>query len=119
MKPKPSTELEKVFENNKNKVFQLYHEEIGSYVKWNAFITVMNELKSQLKSLIADNYIEKRELRRILFKLDWKEILYNAIKNRPTSWNENPVLEWRNASDTILSALLRELEKRGVLNGLF
>lgn len=54
---------------------------------------------------------EKYEpLDKILFSLDWTKILSEAINARKTSWNENPVREWRNASDEVLTALLHALE---------
>jgi len=58
---------------------------------------------------------EKRvkSLAQILGELDWRIILKKAINSRPTSWGENPVIEWRNAGDTIYCALMSELRKRG------
>lgn len=47
-----------------------------------------------------------------LQKLDWKKILHNAIQNRRTAWNENPVKEWRNASDEICLEAIKELKKK-------
>jgi len=52
-----------------------------------------------------------QEIRVQLYQLDWIQILAEAIRMRPTSWNENPVREWRNASDEICSAVIRALEK--------
>lgn len=54
-----------------------------------------------------------RTLTQILSELDWKTILKNAVESRPTSWASKPVVEWRNAGDTIYCALMRELRKRG------
>lgn len=48
-------------------------------------------------------------------KIDWIKLLSDAISNRKTSWNENPVIEWRNASDEIRSALIAELERLKIL----
>jgi hypothetical protein len=53
------------------------------------------------------------ELRARLYQLDWIKILADAIEMRPTSWNDKPVREWRNASDEICSAVIRALEKEG------
>ncbi|RLG93767.1 hypothetical protein DRO29_07290 [Candidatus Bathyarchaeota archaeon] len=50
----------------------------------------------------------------LLAFLDWRQILKLAIKIRPTSWSESPVIEWRNAGDTIFSALINVLEQHGV-----
>ena len=41
-----------------------------------------------------------------IWRLDWIKILDRAIKMRPTSWTERPVLEYRNASDEILCAMM-------------
>jgi hypothetical protein len=54
-----------------------------------------------------------KTLTQILSELDWRIILKNAVENRPTSWANKPVVEWRNAGDTIYCALMQELRKRG------
>lgn len=55
--------------------------------------------------------IQIRELVRIeLHRLDWIKILGNAIKARRTSWGEDVVREWRNASDEVIGALMTEAE---------
>jgi hypothetical protein len=59
---------------------------------------------------------KKKTLRQILSEIDWKLVLKNAIENRPTSWGDNPVREWRNAGDTIYCALMNELRKRGYVD---
>jgi hypothetical protein len=46
-----------------------------------------------------------------LYQLDWIKILDRAIKNRPLSWYEPAVREWRNASDEILFSLMLELKE--------
>jgi len=46
-----------------------------------------------------------------LYQLDWIKILNRAIKNRPTSWHDPAVREWRNASDEILFSLMQELKE--------
>ena len=58
---------------------------------------------------------QKRDLKTLLYRLNWIKILDEAIKMRPTSWKENPVTEYRNASDEINSALIRTLEDVDVL----
>lgn len=50
-----------------------------------------------------------------LARLDWIKILDKAIKSRPTSWRKNPVIEWVNASDEVMLALIHELEDEGYL----
>lgn len=54
-----------------------------------------------------------KTLTEILAELDWRYILKNAIKLRQSSWSQNPVIEWRNAGDTIYCALINELRTRG------
>ena len=66
--------------------------------------------------------IEKREtwkLRDVLYSLDWSKILKDAIDRRKTSWNENPVKEWRNASDEIGTSVFFALQDKGVLDKSF
>jgi len=53
-------------------------------------------------------------LSEVLYRLDWIEILREAIEMRRSSWGDRPVVEWRNASDEVCFALLRALEKAGV-----
>jgi len=50
-----------------------------------------------------------------LYDLDWKKILRNAIDNRPTSWCTMPVREWRNASDELCLAVIRDMEEKGLI----
>lgn len=47
-----------------------------------------------------------------LYKLNWIKILNEAIESRKTSWVKNPVIEWRNASDEILMAVIKSLKKK-------
>lgn len=56
---------------------------------------------------------EQKSLTQILAKLDWKMILKCAVELRPSSWSDRPVIEWKNAGDTMYSALMIELRKRG------
>jgi hypothetical protein len=51
-----------------------------------------------------------------LHRLDWIQILYEAIKGRPTSWGKEPVTEWRNASDEVLFSLLHALQEKGIIS---
>jgi hypothetical protein len=55
----------------------------------------------------------QKTLTQILGELDWMKILKNAINSRPSSWSDKPVLEWRNAGDTVFCALVNELRERG------
>jgi len=50
----------------------------------------------------------------LLARLDWRLILMDAVKSRPTSWSERPVTEWRNAGDCIFCALMDALRNFGV-----
>ena len=51
-----------------------------------------------------------------MYSLDWKQILSRAIQSRPTSWRvENPVTEYRNASDCIASEVIQEMKKNGLI----
>jgi len=63
--------------------------------------------------------IKIEDLRFVLHNLEWIKILNNAIGSRPTSWNfseyNHPVIEWRNASDEICMALIKELEDVGII----
>jgi len=52
-----------------------------------------------------------KRIKAVLHKLDWIKILHTAIESRPTSWGIRPVREWRNASDEILFAVVKEIEK--------
>jgi hypothetical protein len=63
--------------------------------------------------------IDKERIKAKLARLDWIKILDNAIKSRPTSWNDNPVREWRNASDEVYMAVIHAMEDIGILNPLF
>lgn len=56
-----------------------------------------------------------KNLKYDLYKLNWINILNEAIKSRPTSWSETPVREWRNAGDTICSSLIRALEEKKLI----
>jgi hypothetical protein len=59
--------------------------------------------------------IERDHLKYVLGKLDWIKILGTAIKYRPTSWAEHPVIEYRNAGDCMWSAVVKELEDKKVI----
>ena len=52
-----------------------------------------------------------------IWALDWKQILFKAIKRRETSWgNINPALiEYRNAGDTLAGEVIDEMKKKGLL----
>ena len=57
----------------------------------------------------------KEELKKVLYGLDWMQILNKAIEGRKTSWNfgayNHPVIEWRNASDEVCVAVVKALEE--------
>lgn len=51
------------------------------------------------------------KVEQVLYSLDWIKILHKAIENRRSSWGERPVVEWRNASDEVCSAVLVALRE--------
>lgn len=55
------------------------------------------------------------DVRGLIHNLNWSKILHSAIESRKTSWKEDPVYEWRNASDEICMAFFREMEDQGIL----
>lgn len=61
---------------------------------------------------------QKLELGYQLAQLDWILILDEAIKSRPRSWSNNPVVEWRNASDEVWMAVISALEEKGLVLSL-
>ena len=54
----------------------------------------------------------KKEFVALCWTLDWSKILYNAIQSRKLSWNENPVKEWRNASDEVCGEFIKILKQQ-------
>lgn len=50
-------------------------------------------------------------------QLDWVKILRKAIKARPTSWAEFPIIEWRNASDEVMWEVIKALQHAGLCTG--
>ena len=59
--------------------------------------------------------IKYQDLKFEIYQLDWIKILHEAIKARPKSWNQDPVYEWRNASDEICGALIHALEEKSLI----
>jgi len=60
---------------------------------------------------------EREKILDQLFRLDWIKILQNAIQSRPEAWiprgrNTYKPAEWRNASDTLMSAVVEEMSKK-------
>lgn len=49
-----------------------------------------------------------------IYKLNWIRILSDAVKARPTSWKLDPIFEYRNASDEVLSAFMRACYGAGI-----
>ncbi len=58
---------------------------------------------------------KSEKLRLILHNLDWIKILDKAINHRKTSWKQDPVVEWRNASDEVCMAVINALEDKDIL----
>lgn len=51
-----------------------------------------------------------------MYSLDWRQILYKAVQSRPTSWRvDNPVGEYRNASDCIAQQVIQEMKNKGFI----
>lgn len=51
-----------------------------------------------------------------MYSLDWKQILDKAVQSRPTSWRvDNPVAEYRNASDCIAQQVIQEMKNKGLI----
>jgi len=67
---------------------------------------------SKVKKVFAEFIqAEKEEVVDSLYKLDWIIIMRDAIEMRPSSWNQNPIREWRNSSDEVCSATIGALRK--------
>ena len=56
------------------------------------------------------------DLKSRMYRLNWVKIIQRAVKSRPTSWGENPVVEWRNASDEVCYAVVDAMKKAGLLD---
>ena len=67
----------------------------------------------RVRGIIQITLEDKPTLTQILANIDWRTILINAIKSRPSSWGDIHIIEWKNAGDTIYCALIDELRKRG------
>lgn len=63
----------------------------------------------------TSKFIRKDVLKIQLYRLDWIKILNDAITSRKTSWSQDPVIEWRNAGDTICFAVCKALEEKGII----
>lgn len=61
----------------------------------------------------------REEIKTDLYQLDWIRILKRAIDSRPRSWSDNPVLEFRNASDEVLAAMMDQAIDKGIFDDLF
>ena len=60
--------------------------------------------------------IDKEKLKWAIYNLDWITIMAEAIKNRPTSWKNDPIHEWRNASDEVCSAVINALKEKKIID---
>lgn len=108
MTPEKQKEFDKLIGNT---------QEVTANLKETSFITrtYLNCSKSELEDWIEAYKNEEGEKMREnisieLMRLDWIKILNEAIKMRKSSWNEDPVREWRNASDEICGAVLRAMK---------
>ena len=52
-----------------------------------------------------------------IYSLDWKQILFNAISSRETSWGEinKALVEYRNAGDCLAGAVIDEMREKGLM----
>jgi hypothetical protein len=88
----------------------------------------------------CNEQMKKDELKIKMYRLDWIKILQEAIDMRPSSWyplgfeprifvmpdlktheetKKYSPAEWRNASDEVCGAVIRAMEKEGLLKPLF
>jgi len=58
--------------------------------------------------------VSRSEVIRMLYELDWAKILKRAVESRPEAWGES-LIQWKNASDTLIPQVIRELEAAGYL----
>ena len=52
-----------------------------------------------------------------VYSLDWKQILFNAISSRETSWGgiNKALVEYRNAGDCLAGAVIDEMREKGLM----
>lgn len=52
-----------------------------------------------------------------IYSLDWKQILFNAISSRETSWGgiNKALVEFRNAGDCLAGAVIDEMREKGLI----
>jgi len=82
---------------------------------------VDTDFMNDLLHLIAEDREKRKrslrdELRDDISKLNWARVLDEAIKSRPTSWKQDPVWEYRNASDEVKWAMMRACYETGVFD---
>jgi len=61
----------------------------------------------------------EQKVRDAFRKIEWIKVLSEAINSRPSSWGNDVVREWRNASDELEWAVTKALEQAGLLKPLF
>jgi len=64
--------------------------------------------------LLWHQRVSRSEVIRMLYELDWAKILKRAVESRPEAWGES-LIQWKNASDTLIPQVIRELEEAGYL----
>jgi len=75
----------------------------------------MDRIKPILEKAIEETKKEEREnIMQEIYLLDWIKIMINAIEGRKTSWDKNPIIEWRNASDEVLMAFMSEAREKSI-----
>jgi len=71
------------------------------------------------KTIAKARQEEREKIHCKLYKLNWIEILGAAIDGRRSSWGDKPVIEWRNASDELLTALIRAMTAEGLVEDVW
>ena len=75
------------------------HKDIDDWI----FELVSTQLEAEVDNARREGAEEAIE------SLNWMKVLDEAVKSRPTSWNKDPIWEYRNASDEVKWAVKRHL----------
>jgi len=65
---------------------------------------------------VTEDKYSLEQIKEALYGLDWIQIMKESVETRPSSWgvqrgNEaQAITEWRNASDTLISPVYKNLE---------
>ena len=84
----------------------------NGFLDWENYTLARNLEAGKIeRAVVLVRQETEKRCRDSLDKLDGIKILNQAIENRKTSWNNNPVAEWRNAGDEILFAVKKAFEE--------